>query len=65
MTAFVSQSCEGEICTICGSDAEHKVSEYVQWDDPIPDRHGLTAYICHRHFVMLMGTLAMDERDSK
>jgi len=55
---FVSACCEGERCRICGSPAEHKVEETIFDDDPMPVRHPLTAYICHTHFVTLMGPAA-------
>lgn len=54
---FVSASCEGERCR-CGEPAQHKVEETIFWDDPVQGRHPLTAYICHRHFVELMGAAA-------
>lgn len=55
---FVSACCEGERCRICGNPAEHKVEETIFHDDPMPVRHPLTAYICHVHFVTLMGPAA-------
>jgi hypothetical protein len=55
---FVSASCEGEKCRICGEPAEHKVEETIFHDDPFRVRHPLTAYICHPHFVKLMGPAA-------
>jgi hypothetical protein len=62
---FVSRSCEGERCNYheapfmtCAEIAEHKVEEVVFDDDPIGPRHPLTAYVCHRHFRMLMGPAA-------
>lgn len=54
---FISASCVGEWCK-CGSRAEHKVGEEIAFDDPMPNRHNLTAYICHRCFVDLMGSAA-------
>lgn len=54
---FVSSSCEGEKC-FCGQIAEHKVEETIFHDDPVPNRHPLTSYICHHHFVEIMGTAA-------
>lgn len=53
---FVSGSCKGEHC-FCGKPAEHKVEEVIQRDDPQPIRHPLTSYICHEHFVRVMGPL--------
>lgn len=55
---FVSACCGGEKCSFCGEPAEHKVEEAIFFDDPIPHRHPLTAYICHGHFVSLMGPAA-------
>lgn len=54
---FVSKYCKGEKC-FCGNYAEHKIEEKVFDDDPLPDRHELTSYVCHRHFRMLMGPAA-------
>ena len=54
---FVSGCCEGERCR-CGNAAEHKVEEVIFYDDPMPHRHPLTSYICHQHFVELMGPAA-------
>lgn len=55
--AFVSECCEGERCR-CGMPAEHKVEETIFDDDPHRGRHPFTAYICHQHFVELMGPAA-------
>jgi len=60
-TPFVSSACGGERC-FCGVPAEHKVEETIFSDDPIPDRHPLTSYVCHRHFVEIMGPAADDRR---
>jgi hypothetical protein len=54
---FVSATCKGEKCW-CGSPAEHKVEESIAPDDPMPNRHPLTRYICHVHFHQLMGPAA-------
>lgn len=62
MTYFVSATCKGEKC-FCGEPAEHKVEEAILFDDPNPIRHELTQYVCHKHFVMIMGPAARDERD--
>jgi hypothetical protein len=51
---FISGSCEGEHC-FCGAPAEHKVEEVIFWDDPFQNRHPFTSYVCHRHFVRIMG----------
>lgn len=65
MTAphYVSGSCEGETCrfrlmpdlAVCERPATHKVGEEIPWDDPMPNRHNLTAYICCRHFRQVVG----------
>ncbi len=60
---FVSGCCEGERCNYqgadwiikCGKPAEHKVEETIFHDDPHQVRHGFTAYVCHEHFVAIMG----------
>jgi hypothetical protein len=54
---FRSVCCEGEDC-FCGKPADHKVEEAVMHDDPMPNRHPLTRYICHEHFAMVMGPAA-------
>lgn len=50
---FISDSCVGESCVICGAQATHKVGEEIPYDDPIPNRHNLTAYVCEKHFNKL------------
>lgn len=61
--SFVSGSCGGERCW-CGEPATHKVEETIFHDDPLPHRHPLTSYVCHWHFVQMMGPAAQanDER---
>lgn len=58
--AFTSKVCGGEVCAFedCGQPAEHKVEETIFNDDPLPDRHNLTAYVCHFHFCRIMGKAA-------
>jgi hypothetical protein len=56
MTHFVSASCEGESCSICGKPATHKVGEEIMWDDPQKCRHNFTAYVCCEHFQMIFGS---------
>jgi hypothetical protein len=51
---FGSATCKGEVCSICGAPAEHKVGEEIAFDDPNPQRHNLTAYVCHEHFQQIM-----------
>lgn len=36
-------------------EATHKIGEEIMWDDPQPDRHNYTAYVCCHHFRMVMG----------
>lgn len=52
-----SATCEGERC-FCGAAAEYKVGEEIPFDDPIPNRHNLTAYVCGLHFREIMGPIA-------
>ncbi len=54
MTDFVSATCEGERCTLCGVPATNKVGEEIPHDDPMPVRHNLTAYVCAHHFKAIM-----------
>jgi hypothetical protein len=49
---FVSKTCEGEHCP-CGKPATHKIAEEIAFDDPTPDRHPLTMYICDKCFNMI------------
>jgi hypothetical protein len=51
---FVSETCEGEVCW-CGKPAVRKVGEEFADDEPNPNRHNLTRYICAHHFAELMG----------
>jgi hypothetical protein len=44
----------GERCSLCGAPATHKVGEEIPWDDPVPDRHNLTAYVCCTHFRLIL-----------
>lgn len=43
-----------EVCS-CGAPATHKIGEEIPGDDPMPDRHNLTAYVCCRCFTRLLG----------
>ena len=58
MPHFVSAICKGEFCSVCKSPATHKVGEEISYDDPLPNRHNLTAYVCCEHFGLIMGSLA-------
>jgi hypothetical protein len=52
---FVSASCKGEHCSICGQPATRKVAEEFCHDDPTREyRHEMTAYVCADHFEMIM-----------
>lgn len=52
---FISGSCKGEICSVCGKDATNKLGEEIPSDDPNKMRHNLTAYVCREHFTMIVG----------
>ena len=52
---FVSGSCQGEVCSVCGKNATNKLEETIFWDDPNKMRHPLTAYVCRKHFRMIVG----------
>lgn len=58
MTHFISACCQDERCSLCGEPATHKIGEEIQLDDPNPNRHNLTAYVCCSHFRMLFGDSA-------
>jgi hypothetical protein len=53
---FVSATCRGERCAVCGDPATHKVGEEIAHDDPTPIRHNLTAYLCCAEFEAVMHT---------
>jgi hypothetical protein len=50
------KACIGEKCW-CGAPAAKKVGEEILFDDPCPERHNLTSYVCARHYAQLMGPL--------
>jgi hypothetical protein len=52
-SGFVSKYCKGEKC-FCGKVATHKIEETVFDDDPLPNRHELTSYVCDGHFNLVM-----------
>ena len=56
-SGFVSGSCDGEVCSVCGKPAKNKLEETIFWDDPNKMRHPLTAYVCREHFRMIVGEL--------
>jgi len=58
---FVSASCGGEKCTVCGKDATHKVAEEIQHDDPTYIRHEYTAYVCCGCFRLIFGPAVVCE----
>ena len=58
---FVSGSCGGEKCSMCGEPATHKVGEEIPHDDPssvlaLDMRHNFTAYVCCDHFRAIFGS---------
>lgn len=55
---FVSSACKGEFCRVCKKPATHKLGEEIQFDDPQPARHNLTAYVCCLHFGIIVGPAA-------
>lgn len=58
---YVSGSCMGERCRMCGEKATHKVEETIFWDDLVPNRHPYTAYICCGCFQSIMGPAVVCE----
>jgi hypothetical protein len=54
-----SKYTNGEKCR-CGDDAIAKVGEEILHDDPFPNRHNLTAYVCEKHFRELFGDFGVD-----
>ena len=52
---FVSATCKGEICSVCGNPATNKLGEEIPFDEPNKNRHNLTAYVCREHFTMIVG----------
>ena len=54
-SGFVSVSCNGEVCSVCGKPATNKLEETIFCDDPNKMRHPLTAYVCREHFRMIVG----------
>lgn len=62
---FVSGTCNGESCSICGAPATHKVGEEIPYNEPKSEfagyefgRHNFTAYVCCEHFGMIFGRVA-------
>lgn len=58
LVPVISGYCQGEKC-FCGNDACHKVGEEIFDDDPSPNRHNLTSYVCCEHFQMIFGQFAV------
>ena len=54
----ISATCRGEKCRVCGRPATHKVGEEIPQDDPFPDRHNFTAYVCCEDFAVIFGEWA-------
>ena len=44
----------------CDQPATHKVGEEIPWDDPVPNRHNLTMYVCCKHFGQILGYVARE-----
>jgi hypothetical protein len=55
---FVSLSCRGERCRVCGNAASHKMEETIFEDDPKQIRHPLAAYLCCDCFTLVVGQAA-------
>ncbi len=55
MHHFISASCRGERCSMCGMQATHKIGEEIPHDDPNPIRHNLTTYVCCDDFREIFG----------
>lgn len=60
-TQFVSETCRGEKCGFsmpyqrtCGQPAVMKVGEEIAYDDPNPERHNFTQYVCREHADRLL-----------
>jgi len=51
---WVSGSCQGEKCTVCGKPATKKIAEVIMPDDPNKIRHELVGYVCTHHFDMVI-----------
>lgn len=60
---LASATCGGERCSVCGRPAEAKLGEEIAHDDPLPYRHNLTAYVCRRHFDMVLRPYANGNAD--
>lgn len=50
VSVTIRPQCIGEPCSVCGAQAEHKIAEEFQFDDPLPTRHPCTAYVCGECF---------------
>lgn len=57
---WTTKYAKGERCTMCGAPAVAKVGEEIMDDDPFPDRHNLTAYVCEQHFRAIFGNFGVD-----
>lgn len=59
--SFVSACCVGVTCHVEGCDdpAQHQVEEVIFHDDPFQQRHPLTAYVCAKHFGLIMGSFGV------
>ena len=55
-----SRACVGEKCW-CGAAAAKKIGEEILFDDPMPTRHNLTAYVCASHYAQMMGRAGAEQ----
>lgn len=54
---YVPICASGVTCHVagCAKPATRKVGEEIFDDDPMPERHNFTAYVCLDHFNWIMG----------
>ena len=62
---FVSGTCIGEKCSVCGEPATNKIGEEIPFDDPNRGRHNLTAYVCEKHFNMVLSPYKNGGKETK
>jgi hypothetical protein len=61
-----SKYCEGERCGMCWRQenrlvsATHKIEEVIFDDDPNPNRHPFSQYVCDKHFNSIFGNISND-----
>jgi len=49
------------IFRIKGKEATNKIGEEIQSDDPLPNRHNLTRYVCKQHFELIFKAFLVKE----